>query len=425
MLSSVPNPSTSFLRQRPRELLLAALALGMATFVIIFVLSSGATLKVGQHFSLLAEAFIAGKLYFLQIPTVTFWNDIAYFNGYSYWALGPLPAVLLMPLVYVWGLFSSQFLIQYLQPFALAAIAYLIYQLGKLAGLGKRDTLYFTLAFIVGSAFIAVALLPTSYHFSSLLTVGLIALALVEHLGQRRYWLIGLVLAVAAATRITSLLVIVFFMVDIIWSTSDVRLRVRAIGKLVTPILLTLLMLSVYNYARFGNVFESGYSYQLLLTSVHRQAHTYGIISPVHVPGNLYHALLATPLPALRDGVSHVLQYPFLTADPWGMSIFVTSPYLLALFFMGNRKKQEWLMLATAATMLIPLLFYYGIGYTQFGYRYALDFYPLLFLLLARQAAARGGFSFGLRSVMVLAGLVNLYLLIGLLGCTQCWALTF
>ena len=37
--------------------------------------------------------------------------------------------------------------------------------------------------------------------------------------------------------------------------------------------------------------------------------------------------------------------------------------------------------------MVVPIVTYYGTGASQFGYRYALDFFPLLYLVLCRAFA--------------------------------------
>jgi len=48
-------------------------------------------------------------------------------------------------------------------------------------------------------------------------------------------------------------------------------------------------------------------------------------------------------------------------------------------------KFKDKIVMASSATillMLVPILTYYGIGYVQVGYRYALDFFPFVLLIL-------------------------------------------
>ncbi len=66
------------------------------------------------------------------------------------------------------------------------------------------------------------------------------------------------------------------------------------------------------------------------------------------------------------------------------MGLFFTSPALLYLFRARLRDRlvqASWLAIGFT---LVPILTYYGIGYVQFGYRYALDFMPFIMLLVAR-----------------------------------------
>ncbi len=70
------------------------------------------------------------------------------------------------------------------------------------------------------------------------------------------------------------------------------------------------------------------------------------------------------------------------------MSIFVSTPLFVYAFFARREKRviAAWL---AAIAILIPLLMYYGIGYIQFGYRYASDFYPFLFIPTALELNRR------------------------------------
>jgi len=52
-----------------------------------------------RQFSRLAESFLEGKLYLLP-TSLNSWADTALFNGYHYSPFGPLPAVLIIPLVW-------------------------------------------------------------------------------------------------------------------------------------------------------------------------------------------------------------------------------------------------------------------------------------------------------------------------------------
>jgi hypothetical protein len=65
------------------------------------------------------------------------------------------------------------------------------------------------------------------------------------------------------------------------------------------------------------------------------------------------------------------------------MGIFFASPALLFAFRADFRRRVVKACWLGVASIMLPLITYYGIGYVQFGYRYALDFMPFLILLTA------------------------------------------
>jgi membrane-associated HD superfamily phosphohydrolase len=77
-----------------------------------------------------------------------------------------------------------------------------------------------------------------------------------------------------------------------------------------------------------------------------------------------------------------VLDFPYLKANPWGMAIWYTSPLFLFLLFKFKRGKYSISSLLTIIALAIPSFIYFGIGFSQYGYRYASDFLPFLLILL-------------------------------------------
>src|SRR3989304_853027 len=167
-----------------------------------------------QQFSFLAQSFLHGSLDISQFPTAL--NDAVFFAGKYYWPLGPFPALILTPFVFIFNFLNSFFYQKYLQIPLIFWIIYLIYVISKKIGYKAKDALYLAASFGFASPFIA------------------------------------------------------------------------------------LVLLFIYNYTRFGNIFEQGYSYQILRGGV-LKAREYGLFSLIHVPGNLYYFLLATPAPVLLD----------------------------------------------------------------------------------------------------------------------------
>ena len=400
---------------------LAPRKVGLVVFVTIFVsIVIEVTLAMFpiEKFHLLAGSFLDGSLAFPSLPGSGpngWWPDTAPFQGQSYLPFGPLPAVLLMPLVLVERWLGFMVGSAYVH-LAVAGIAVLLVFLvaRRRIGFSVTDSVYAAFAFGGASMFLGVVILPWDVYLSHLIAVLFLWAAIAEYLGKRRWWIVGACMAFAFATRATAGIGILFFVGHLMFlERGRWRETVRALGALIIPLVLAAGALAFYNFLRFGTTTETGYTFQYLYYEVLRQARDYGIFSIVHIPGNLFHAFVAGPLPVFRDALSHVLSFPYLKADLWGMSIFLTSPYLLTLF-----AKQTWdttakLLLATCALIALPLFLYYGVGYVQLGYRYALDFMPFLFLLfLTHYRSRRTAFSPGMRSLILCSAMVNLYLFI-------------
>jgi hypothetical protein len=226
--------------------------------------------------------------------------------------------------------------------------------------------------------------------------VTFLLLALWEMLGARRPILVGLFLGLAGMARLTVIFGLPFFL-WIAWQSEtksepplpdrgrDVQSKQRrtdflSVAYLFLGLALPLALLGLYNYLRFGSLLESGYALAQLYEPFLEDARRVGLFSLSHVPKNLQMMLLQGPLP-IGGQNSPVLQFPYIEPSGWGMSIFLTTPALLYIFRarMGERLVQAcWL---GVLGVVLPIVTYYGIGWVQFGYRYALDFMPFLVLL--------------------------------------------
>ena len=102
---------------------------------------------------------------------------------------------------------------------------------------------------------------------------------------------------------------------------------------------------------------------------------------------NLDYLFIHLPMPNFVEGS---LMFPFYRPDGLGMSILLTSPGLLYAVRAPWRESRSWWLIGAAIAVLIPTLLYYGGGWLQYGYRYALDSIPFVFALCGL-AAARDG----------------------------------
>ena len=149
-------------------------------------------------------------------------------------------------------------------------------------------------------------------------------------------------------------------------------LRVNApmvIDFLTLPVALVLLT-AAYNFARFHSIFDFGYFH---IPEVRDEPwYEHGLFSLHSIPWNVHKMVFA----GFRDDPN----FPFVSFDPFGCSILLSSPFLFLLFRNGGRYRVIcWIAIA----LLTFILWCHGNpGGWQFSYRYAMILLPWMFLLL-------------------------------------------
>lgn len=388
------------------EILLAVLV--VIFFAALFVFSL--LVKDNQEYSYLANSFLHSKLYFINQQGT--WGDSTLFQGKYYWPLGVFPAILFIPFVFVSQHLGIFFYQGYLQFILVLIVFLLVYKISKYLKNTKSDSLFWAFGFCFSSVFIGVAFLPWSWQFSLVVVTLLEFLFIREFLTHKRYVYLGLLLGLLFATRATTIISLILILGDIFFSPAKLKKKVTNLKKLFlffTPIGF---LVFLYNYLRFGNIFEFGYTHQILHADFLAKSRDYGVFSIVHIPGNLYYFLLSGPLPVFKDTVSQVLKFPYIKANPFGMAFWVTSPVLLLLIFNLIKDKFTKLFLVTSFFIAIPIFLNYGIGFWQFGYRYSLDFLPFLYILLVRNySKLHKKLSRNVKVLILLGALINIYLL--------------
>ncbi len=391
----------------------------LAIYVIPCILLSvvigiGFAREGSQQFSELALAFLHGHLYFLKSIGGA-GQDPVLWHGKIYWDEGPFPAVLLMPFVGIFSVFHLFFYQGYLKWALVLGVCYFIYKLARHLSYSKEDSTILTFGFVLGSVFIGVASVSSGWLFAQVVTTFLLFWSFYEFYGRKRWWLIGIICGLVFLTRATASPISIFFLLEL-WQTVRKLHRtkkVKTLAQLCLPIVAAICFVGVYNYARFKSPLNGGYSYQLL-HSASAESRSLGVFSLIHIPTNLYSALLRGPLPVLRDSTSWTLKFPYIKNNNYGMSIFITSPYFIYLFTKkwSLASAQCWHLIAALLVSCLLVFSYYGIGAQQFGYRYALDFLPSLFLLFMIQYRQTNTVvSRGMKFLLLGSGIFNFFLL--------------
>jgi hypothetical protein len=350
--------------------LLRAIAAGLIALAFAAVLARGRATPFNGYV-LLAQAFVHGRI---AIDWPGAWIDALPYAG-RYWVIeAPLPAVLLMPWVAIFGDANQTALAVLLCGVAVGACWRACEQLGtSVQTAGWSSTFLFA-----GTQLAWCAMLGDVWFIAHVASVACAFLALAELTGKRRGSLVALALAGAAFSRFALVLAIPVFAWLVLRDRAP-RERTRAALGFGAVIALGAVLWVAYNQARWGVWYDIGYT---------AWYHQDSAGSPEGSPFQLRYFGYQL--------WSFFVQYPaFQSAWPYavpgygGIAMTWTSPALaLALFARRPRALVVGLWLA-ALLVAGPSFIYYVNGYAQFGMRHALDFEPFLVVLMALAVPAR------------------------------------
>ena len=348
------------------------LAFFFITFLIYF-LTRDPDPTPYNNFILLADAFLNGRLYLAADYPVL---ELVHIGNKHYVVPPPLPAILSLPFVAMWGLSTNQTLISIFFGSVNVSLAYLtVRELTKSISV----QIWLSLMFGFGTIHWWVATSGSVWTFSQTISVTFLFIAILLTLNKKQPFLIGLALGASYWSRLTTVLSLPFFLIytyerwyrPINLKPLYLRVNFRFLFFLGLGIFLFIILNALYNYARFGTPLDI--SYYLIPEIFEEKWYSKGIFDITYMYRHI--EVIFGKFPEFID------QYPYAVPSWRGMAIWITTPAFIYVFWAGIRNKLAlgcWVSIA-----LIALVnFSHGTwGFTQFGYRFAVDFYPFLFLL--------------------------------------------
>ena len=414
----------NFIKKIPLFYIFSAIVIIVLTFQFISSAPSE-----NQQYTDLADSFIQGKLYFHDDVLRA---DAVYHDGHYYWALGVFPTILILPFVALFKIFGLFFFQEFLYLPLLIFSLYLVFRLARKFGANKKDAHWWTFAFLAGTSLLGITTSAMSWYFASLVGLVLLLLGLNEFFGRKRWWLIGILTGFLFLTRPTSAIALgIFLALSIFFEQKKTKKSQiftvdhwKKLLILALPIIASIVIFGLYNYARFGSILETGYANQIYanqnsLTRADERARKQGTFSPQHIPGQLYNIFLSTPTPIYQDNRPPLLEFPYVKNTSTGIGLFLISPWLLWLF---TTKRKQWprtaiFLLATSIICLLLNACFFGLGYGSFGLRYSLDFMPILmctiFMLYFKKHTI---LTTGMKAVIIASATFNLYLMFSFLA---------
>jgi hypothetical protein len=351
---------------QPRSLLTryASVTAGVLATLMILI-STGLRSTPYNNYVLLADALLHGRLW-IDWPGPVI--DALAFHGRYYVIEAPLPALLLLPAVWLFGTHANETLLSVLLGGVAVGAAW---EVATRLGASGNTRLLLVAFFMVGTDLWWCAMYGDVWFIAHASAVCFTMLALVELLGKRRGWVVALLTACAVYSRFNLVLALPFYMVLLARGRprGDAMRALAAFCAVLVPFVA---LWVAYNEARWGLPYDVGYTLWY---------HSDDIGDPTGPPFKLKYVPMElqsyfVALPDLRS------MFPWIAAPVGGIALTWTSPALLLALLARGPRYLVASMWALIVVLWVPLVLYYANGAAQFGMRHALDFEPFAFVLM-------------------------------------------
>lgn len=359
------------------------------SFFLVYLASSAGKTPY-DYFVKLADAFIHGRYWLNENPP---WLNELIPAGPNkfYTAYPPLPAILLIPLVAIFGKEFPQQIFAHIVG-ASFAITWILIAL-KI----KKDSklaIWTGILASLGTITWFMSSVGSVWYLGQMTAALFLSLAIYEGLTKKRVFLVGLFVGAAFLSRLHTILSLPFF----IYLLRDKLKNPKNIFSLGLAIISFIIFDALYNLVRFGVPWDKGY---LLIPGVLSEPwFSKGIMNPGYIGNNLKVAFAS--LPTFSN------HFPFIKPSWSGLAIWITTPAFI--FSFRASLKETLVKFGWISTLLIFLFvaLHGSTGFAQFGYRFAVDFYPFLFLLTIK-GVARDKLSWQYWLLLFIGVIVNLW----------------
>ncbi len=345
-----------------------------------------------NHYALQADAWLHGRLDLGgPPPAYTGNNDFALHEGKHYVSFGPVPAVIIMPVVALAGPVER---VRDAQVFAWLAgigpaLLFLVFERLRRSGRSGRQpwhSVALALLFALGTVYWFTAVQGTVWFAGHVVGVALCCGYLLCSLEARHPALAGLLLALAFATRPSLGFAVPFFLFELFRAAQTEGNPDRPLGEIggacwatllrrgarfAVPAVAVLVVVMVHNHLRFGDPTEFGHRF--LTVAWRKRIDTWGLFSFHYLGRNL--SVLLTGLPFFSPDRG-------LQINGHGLALWLTSPFYVWALWPARVGARYWAAALAAICVALPNLLYQNSGWVQFGYRFSNDFAPFLFVMI-------------------------------------------
>lgn len=358
----------NFKKNIPWTLIL--ILLGLTAFSLYWLTSAGSTPY--DYFIRLAGSFLHGKYY---LTTNEPWLNELIPIGLNKFAVvyPPAPAIVAIPFVAVFGSNFDQQILSSLMG-ALGALIWglIAYQKSK----NRLVSIWIFLLSAFGNIVWYMASNGSVWYLGQVSAYLFLTLTIYESLNRKRIWLVALYLGFAVLSRLQIVLAFPF----ILFLIRDKFKNIKNILTFFSIAVILGVLYGFYNYFRFGSFIQTGYG--LIPGVLQEPWFKKGIFSFSYIHDNL--KVMFASFPIFSKDI------PFIKPSWGGLAIWITSPiFIYALW--NDLKKLEILTAWLSIFLIAGVVMSHGTtGFTQFGYRFAVDFYPLIIFLIVESVSKTG-----------------------------------
>lgn len=285
-----------------------------------------------------------------------------------------MPAVLALPFrLLLKENFQQQFLAHILGTLTVILTMILSYRIKK----NWKLSIWSGMLIGLGSIVWYLSATGSVWYLGQVASLFFLTAALAESFRKKRALLIGVFIGAAFLSRLHTILSLPLFIFLLGVNRKNVFKKLLLLGLGMAPFFL---FNFYYNYIRFGTIFDKGY---FLVPGILTEPwFSKGMLNIAYIPEHL--RILFLSLPKI------LTHFPYIEPSWYGLSILITTPaFIFALkpSFKENLIKMLWLSISL---IFIIVALRGGTGWTQFGYRYAVDFYPFLTVLTIKGVSQTG-----------------------------------
>ena len=357
-----------------KKVKLLAIILGLSAFTIYLLTSPGKTPY--DYFTRLATSFLSGKYFLTEKPT---WLTelVPSDDGSKYFVVyPPMPTIISMPFQL---LFKDRFQQQYLAHALGAGIVILISLISWKIKKDLKLVLWSGLLAGLGNIIWYLSSSGSSWYLGQVSAAFFMSVAISGALKKRGAFLIGIFVGAAFLSRLHTILCfpLIFYLLF------DKKFWLKRLFYLTAGIAPFVLFNFYYNFVRFGTIFDQAYFIlPRILNETMSPWFIHGVLNISYIPNNL--KTLFWSFPRILKG------FPFIQPSWNGLAIWITTPAFIYALRSNIKEKLTQISWTSILLILLVVVSHGGNGFSQFGYRFAVDFYPILLLLTIKGVARTG-----------------------------------